>query len=163
MRVKKKHVYVGDFETTVYEGQKRTDVWASALTRLFDKKEKAEVFTSIQETYDYIVNNVHDNCVIYYHNLKFDGSFWLSYLHERGDFTEAYVEGERIKIFEGTRFERTLPQGSFLPTADMPPMSFKYLISDMGAWYSITIKRKDGHIIELRDSLKLIPCSVRNL
>lgn len=163
MRVKKSNVYVGDFETTVYEGQKRTDVWASALTKLFDKQDHAEVFSSLPETYDYICRNLHDNIIIYYHNLKFDGSFWLSYLQERGDFTEAYVEHEGIKIFEGTKFERTLKQGEFLPNDKMPLRSYKYLVSDMGAWYSITIKRHDGRIIELRDSLKLIPCGVAKM
>lgn len=163
MRITKKNTFVGDFETTVYEGQKRTDVWASALTQCFDKKDEVKVFASLPETYNYISRRFNEDIIIFYHNLKFDGSFWLSYLHERGDFKEAYNEKDGLLIYEGTRFERKLPQGEFLPDDKMPKGSFKYLVSDMGAWYTITIKRHDGKIIELRDSLKLIPCSVAKM
>lgn len=163
MRITKKNTFVGDFETTVYEGQTRTDVWASALTQCFDKKDEVKVFASLPETYNYITRRYHEDIIIFYHNLKFDGSFWLSYLHERGDFKEAYNEKDGLLIYEGTRFERRLPQGEFLPDDKMPRGSFKYLVSDMGAWYTITIKRHDGKIIELRDSLKLIPCSVSKM
>jgi hypothetical protein len=40
--------------------------------------------------------------------------------------------------------------------------TFAYVISDMGQWYTITIKTH-GHIIELRDSLKLLPFSVKTI
>lgn len=163
MKLRKKNVYVGDFETTVYEGQQRTDVWASALTRLFDEKDKVEVFSSIGDTYNYIVNKFHEDIVIFYHNLKFDGSFWLAYLNERGDYKEAYEEKEGELLFEGTEFERRRKSGEFLKEKDMPPGTYKYLVSDMGAWYTVTIKTHTGHIIELRDSLKLIPCSVKKM
>lgn len=163
MKITKKNTFVADFETTVYEGQLRTDVWASALAQVFDPKDRVEVFSSLPETYNYITRKFHEDIIIFYHNLKFDGAFWLAYLHERGDYTEAYVPKEGMVIYEGTRFERRLPQGEFMPDDEMPKGSYKYLVSDMGAWYTITIKRHDGRIIELRDSLKLIPCSVRKM
>ena len=159
----KRDIYVGDFETTVYKEQKRTDVWASALTRLFDDTDHVEVHSSIDEAYQYILDNIHANCIIYYHNLKFDGEFWICYLADKLGYKQAYNEKKGLKIYEGTRFERELPQGEFLPDDKMLPCTFKYLISDMGAWYMVTIKRPDGYIIELRDSLKLIPCSVRKM
>ena len=68
---------VGDFETTVYEGQTSTDVWASAIVEL--NTEDVHIFHSLPETFEYIVS-LNSNVCIYYHNLKFDGSFWLSYL-----------------------------------------------------------------------------------
>ena len=68
---------VGDFETTVYEGQTFTEVWASAVVDL--GTEDVKIHHSIRETYNYLYN-LKQNICIYYHNLKFDGSFWLSFL-----------------------------------------------------------------------------------
>ena len=68
---------VGDFETTVYEGQDDTEVWASAIVEMYT--EDVKIFHSIAETYDYLVS-LNCNVCVYYHNLKFDGAFWLSYL-----------------------------------------------------------------------------------
>ena len=44
----------------------------------------------------------------------------------------------------------------------MPNNSFKYSISDKGQWYTITI-RVNKHFIEIRDSLKLLPFSVKRI
>ena len=44
----------------------------------------------------------------------------------------------------------------------MPNKSFKYSISDKGMWYTIALK-VNGHVIELRDSLKLLPFSVKQI
>lgn len=45
----------------------------------------------------------------------------------------------------------------------MPRKSFRFLVSDMGQWYTIIIKNIDGKIIEIRDSLKLLPFSLREI
>ena len=66
-----------DFETTVYKGQTSTEVWASASVELFS--EDVHIFHSIDEQFNYFLSQK-CNIVAYYHNLKFDGSFWLSYL-----------------------------------------------------------------------------------
>ena len=68
---------MGDFETTVYKGQTDTEVWASACVELFT--EDVRIFHSIGEQFDYFTS-LNENLVVYYHNLKFDGAFWLSYL-----------------------------------------------------------------------------------
>lgn len=146
-RKPKSTILVGDFETTVYEGQEETEVWASALVEM--GTEDVEIFHSIEETFAYLLTVRTKSVVVYYHNLKFDGSFWLSYfitvLHMKQAFSPT-VEGtiERIKI------------------EDMPPDSFNYVISSMGQWYCITVKT-NGKIIEFRDSLKLLPFSVRKI
>ena len=70
-------VFVGDFETTVYEGQTYTEVWASALVPLYS--EEVLIHNSIDETYKYLIT-LGTNVLVYYHNLKFDGSFWLDFL-----------------------------------------------------------------------------------
>lgn len=160
---KKKPIYMADFETTVYEDQKRTDVWAAAITRVGDETEHVDVFNSLPAFYDWIITNIDSDMICYFHNLKFDGEFILCYLMERGDYIECFDETTPLTLYEGSRLERTVKQGEFEHDKDMPPGSYKYLISDLGAWYNIKVKRHDGHIIEFRDSLKLIPCSVKKM
>ena len=50
----------------------------------------------------------------------------------------------------------------WLKEKEMPNNSFKYSISDKGQWYTITI-RVNNHFIEIRDSLKLLPFSVKRI
>ncbi len=140
--------FMGDFETTVYSGQTNTEVWASACVELFT--EDVKIFHSIGETFDYLLS-LNSNIVIYYHNLKFDGTFWLSYLMLDTDFKEASV-----------RMSDTADDFFFMNTKEMPDKSFSYSISDMGQWYRIIIKYR-RHIIEIRDSLKLLPFSVKRI
>ena len=42
-------VYMGDFETTVYDGQTETEVWASAVVELYS--EDVNILNSIDETF----------------------------------------------------------------------------------------------------------------
>lgn len=155
-KVRQFEYYVGDFETTVYKGQTDTEVWASALVKF--NSENVTIFHSIGETFDYIKNL--GNVVIYYHNLKFDGSFWLDYLIRDLGFTQAYENyDEYIKALL-TADQSENPEA--IREKNMPNKSFNYIISEMGQWYSIKIKY-NSHIIELRDSLKLLPFSVRQI
>ena len=50
----------------------------------------------------------------------------------------------------------------FMNKKDMPNDSFIYSISEMGQWYSITI-RVHNKYIEIRDSLKLLPFSIKRI
>lgn len=148
MKQREYRYFMGDFETTVYKGQVNTEVWASALVELFS--DKVTILHSIAETFDYLVS-LNCNVVVYYHNLKFDGAFWLSYLLVDKKFTQAYDKigdketdvkwKQQFKMFNNT---------------------FKYTISDRGMWYSIVVKVKN-HFIEIRDSLKLLPFSVKRI
>ena len=72
-----KRIFVGDFETTVYKNQTFTEVWASALVELYT--EDVIIHHSIKDTFEYLAS-IPGNVLIYYHNLKFDGAFYLSYL-----------------------------------------------------------------------------------
>ena len=47
-------VLVGDFETTVYEGQLSTEVWASAVVEL--GTEDVKIHHSIAETWEYLIS-----------------------------------------------------------------------------------------------------------
>lgn len=139
---------MSDFETTVYKGQVNTEVWASASVELFT--EDVHIFHGIEDQFNYFVS-LNDNIVVYYHNLKFDGGFWLSFLLVDLGFKQAY---ESLGNEEN--------QVQWLKERDMPNNSFKYSISDKGMWYTIII-RTHGHFIEIRDSLKLLPFSVKKI
>ena len=146
MRTREYRYFVGDFETTVYKGQVNTEVWASALVEF--NTEDVAIFHSIEETFNFLCS-LNCNLCIYYHNLKFDGSFWLSYLLVDLGFQQAF---DRISETEvKSKAEK-----------EMKNNTFKYTISDMGQWYTMIIK-VNNHIIELRDSLKLLPFSVRRI
>lgn len=146
MRIKKYKYFMCDFETTVYEGQEHTEVWASASCELFT--EKVKIFHSIAEQFNYFVS-LNENIVGFYHNLKFDGTFWLSYL-----LNDLHMEQACVKESDDCY--------TWLHEKDMKNNTFKYSISDRGQWYTIIIK-KNNHFIEFRDSLKLLPFSVKRI
>ena len=59
--------YVGDFETTVFDGQTSTEVWASACVEL--NTEDVKIFHSIDEQWKFFCDIVYrDNCdlTVYY-------------------------------------------------------------------------------------------------
>lgn len=148
MKVRKYKYFVGDFETTVYKGQVNTEVWASASVEMFT--EDVNIFHSIGEQFEYF-RSLKSNIICYYHNLKFDGAFWLSYLLVELGLEQAHEQAtEDINDFR------------FLPNKDMLNNTFTYSISNMGQWYRITVKIND-FIIEIRDSLKLLPFSVKRI
>lgn len=145
---KKYRYFSADFETTVYEGQERTEVWAAACVELFT--EDVSIFHSIGELYDYLVS-LECNLCVYFHNLKFDGAFWLSYLMDDLEMQQALYHQDSTDHYP-----------EFIDKKKMQNNTFEYVISDMGQWYTITIKTHN-HYIELRDSLKLLPFSVKRI
>ena len=148
MKVKKFRYFACDFETTVYDGQEHTEVWASAISELFTD-ETVIIHHSIGETLDYFIG-LDCNVCCYYHNLKFDGSFCLSYLLLERQYRQAYIQKGQENLVE------------WLHDNEMPDRSFKYSISDKGQWYSIII-HINKHYIEIRDSLKLLPFSIKKI
>lgn len=135
MRIRNYKYYVCDFETTVYKGQQYTEVWAAAVVEL--NTEDVTILHSIQDFLGYIFS-LNVNIVGYFHNLKFDGNFIIDWLL-RNDYKWNRVAEGKMKTNE-----------------------FKCAISDRGAWYTITIK-KGQTVIEFRDSLKLLPFSVKRI
>lgn len=149
MRSDKWRAFSADFETTVDEDtstQTSTEVWAAASVELWT--EDVMVFHSIGELFHYYLS-LKENIVVYFHNLKFDGNFWLYYLLHDAGYKQSYDCDEN-----------DVAHGKFRNNGQMQNKSFKYSISDMGQWYTMTIKT-DGHYIELRDSLKLLPFSLK--
>lgn len=137
-----------DFETTVYEEQEFTEVWAGAWVELY--QEETHIQGSIQGFFQ-DVRKLSGNLCLYFHNLKFDGHFILDYLMHRNTCKRACIQhSEKYSDI------------SWLKDRDMPNDSYKYSISDKGQWYTITWKI-DRRIIEIRDSLKLMPMSLARL
>lgn len=150
MRTRKYKFFVGDFETTVFEGQTYTEVWASACVELYS--DDVHIFHSIQEQFDYFCS-LDANIICYYHNLKFDGEYWLSYLINRTNIKQALndpaIPGDITSVSFGDIFH-------------LENNTFCYSISSLGQWYRIMIK-VNNKIIEFRDSLKLLPFSVKRI
>lgn len=150
-RTKQKVIYACDFETTVYDGQTSTEVWSSAIcpvrteTDIHGKYVKPRatasdviVHHSIEQTYQWIIERG-EACIMYYHNLKFDGAFWLDFLLKHGWEYQKRESKEKLE-----------------------PYHIETCISDLGQWYFIRLYF-EGFEVELRDSLKLLPLSLRAL
>lgn len=157
MKNRKSRVFACDFETTVYAGQVHTEVWAAASVELFT--EDVNIFHSIEELFEYF-KKLKSNIICYFHNLKFDGSFWLSYLLVDLGYKQAAV---RKSDGSEELNEEDVNDFKWLDQWDMPTKSFVYSISDMGQWYRIIVKISDRHYLEIRDSLKLLPFSVARI
>ena len=143
-----------DFETTVWDEdtikrlgeQTYTEVWASAVVEL--GSEDVQIFHSIDETFEYF-RSLKGNLVCYYHNLKFDGNFWLYYFLNVKHWKQAtYKTGDDEYDI------------AWVESKNMMNNTFEYSVSDRGQWYTITFK-VDNFIVQLRDSLKLLPFSVK--
>ena len=141
---------MGDFETTVYKGQVNTEVWASAVVEF--NTEDVKIFHSIGETFDYLVS-LDSDIIIYYHNLKFDGAFWLSYL---------MVDLAWQPAAHVPKPDESTSEFEWILMKNMRNKTYTYSISDMGQWYRIVIKVNDRYI-EIRDSLKLLPFKVSRI
>lgn len=119
-----------DFETTVDPNDCR--VWAACAVEI-ESGEVLHLGNSIEGFFEFLADK---NTVCYFHNLKFDGEFIVSYLLEQG-------------------FERS---------DNREPRTFSTLISDMGQWYEITVvfekKNKKYKKVVFRDSLKKLPFKV---
>lgn len=130
-------IYMADFETragdrAISEGV--TFVWAWGLVEL-GKPESRVTGNTIA---DFITYCRHlGDCVIYFHNLKFDGNFVVDYLLRNG--------------FNHTT-ERHLKRGQF-----------STVISESGVWYEVKFCTGYRNTITLHDSLKKLPFTVRQI
>lgn len=132
MKTKRKE-YVADFETTTKLEDCR--VWCFSITEI-GNEENTVVGKTITDFFNLISNL--GNVVIYFHNLRFDCQFILSYI-----LTNGYTHVDDKKY--------------------MKPKTFTSLISGLGIFYSIEIKLENGNLITFYDSYKKIPRPVRNI
>ena len=131
--------WTADFETTTDENDCR--VWAFSLCNI-ENYGIFEYGTSIEEFFNWIWQHDKENLKIWFHNLRFDGFYIISYLMASG-FTWIPSPKERKN------------------------MTFTTLISDMGQYYSITVylKVKGHHTqkVTFYDSMKIFNFSVENV
>ena len=139
-------IYACDFETTVYEGQEDTQVWAAVFAEIMGE-DTAHIFGNIKSFFEYFFGLLEfDNILLYFHNLKFDGYFILYYFLHDLKWKQAFDETTK----------------RFVDRKDMHNKMIKYSISDIGQWYTILIKYK-SHYIEIRDSYKLLPFALEKI
>lgn len=127
-------IFSADFETTTDPNDCR--VWAIGLFEIFSK-DNFIYSNNIDYLFEFL-NNQKEKTVLYFHNLKFDGEFIIDYLLRNG---YCHVEDKK----------------------GMTNNEFTTLISDMGAFYSITIKMEKGNTVEILNSLKILPFSVAEI
>lgn len=124
--------YTADFETTTDENDCR--VWAYAMCNI-DDPEEFIYGNSIDEFFDMCKDYLH-NYKIWFHNLKFDGTFILNYLHTHG---YKWIADKKERANN----------------------TYTTLITDMGQFYSIVVYFKvDKHHtnkVEFYDSYKIFP------
>lgn len=125
--------FMADFESTTDVDDCR--LWAWGALEILKQKEYVEG-TDIDSFMNWLLKQ---NCDIYFHNLKFDGSFIVNWLlHNGWEYDESGLNG-----------------------------TFKVVISGMGQWYMIDIGlgyvgKTKKHIV-VYDSLKKIPLPVRSI
>lgn len=127
--------YVADFETTTekhYELYGLTEVWLYAIS---DDNGKIINWGSNIDLFMLYIKNLKDS-IIYFHNLKFDGSFILTWLIENGfEYKDRLFKKDN--------------------------KGYTCLISEEGQYYQITINFKKGVQVVIQDSLKLLPFQLR--
>ena len=150
MRIKNFQYFMCDFETTVYDEQEYTEVWAAALVPFYT--EDVQIFHSIGDFFRYVFRGTEGNVCLYFHNLKFDGFFILNYLMDQLHWQPAITadsDPDQLKI-------------EWVPEYRMRNKTFQYMITEQGQFYKIALKQGKRHI-EIRDSLKLLPFSVKEI
>ena len=126
----KRTVWVADFETTTKADDCRVWAWGMANVDTAETPWDVEMGIDMKSFVDRVSKMP---AVVYFHNLAFDGIFLIDHLFRQG-------------------FEHV----------DKNPRKWEFstLISNMGAFYSITVQWPSGHRTEFRDSLKKLPFKV---
>ena len=123
--------YSADFETAVWLPEE-SFVWAWAVSEI-GNEENITIENNLSSFMEFLEKNT--GSIFYFHNLKFDGEFIISYLLENG--------------FEWVK-DKT----------EAKDRSFSTLISDFGVFYQIVIYFRKKKKVTIIDSLKIIPFSV---
>ena len=131
-------LFTADFETTTDPNDCR--VWAWAMCEIGDT-DNFKYGNSIDSMFEYI-KSIEGNHKIFWHNIKFDGSYLVSWLYKQGFEYVASPKERRSN-------------------------TFTTLISSMGQWYSIEIffkvEGKKCHRVKMLDSLKIFNFSVDDI
>lgn len=131
--MEKRKSYVADFETTTNLEDCR--VWCFSISEI-GNEENTIVGKTIVDFFNHI--STLGSCIIYFHNLRFDAQFILSYILNNG---YTHVQDKKY----------------------MRRKTFTSLISGLGVFYSIEVKLENGNLITFYDSLKKIPRPVKQI
>lgn len=131
--------FTADFETNVDENDCR--VWAYAICEV-DDPSNFIYGNNIDDFINWCANKK-ENYLLWFHNLKYDGEYIVSYLLHNG--------------YECIKDKK-----------DRRDKTFTCLISDMGQWYSIEIffdtkNKKHINKVTIYDSLKILNFSVEQI
>lgn len=151
-----KAVLACDFETTT-DNPDNVQVWSAEYIAVGSQNAKPNHETNIKDfmnDLEFMANGVY--IIAYFHNLKFDGSYILDYMTSHPSkyhpFSyESYDNREHLLDRDGMEYISKMKKGDYT-----------YMISDKNVMYSITLKTSNGYI-EFRDSLKLLPFSLRKI
>lgn len=135
------NIYMCDFETRAGElaiKEEKTWVWAWGMCPIKNPNEFHHG-SSISSFMGWLLS-LKSKSTVYFHNLKFDGSFIIDYLLKQG-FTYN-PNSKKVKCRE-----------------------FSIMMSDMGTLYTITVGLRCGsrQRVEIRDSFKKLPFSVERI
>lgn len=152
--------WVADFETTVYKNQDYTEVWAAAVCSGADSDDGV-VFNNIHDFIEYCLKLPDEKPIIYFHNLAFDGQFILYYLYSKSSgYTQQlealpHLAGERHRDSDWIDYK-------WKDRKKWNNRAYSFALSEQNKFYFIRIK-KGSKTIEFRDSLKLLPMSVKEI
>lgn len=146
-RIRRDYIFAGDFETSIpkltrddfqcdkdfntYLKETGSRVWLASITTI-DEREDNMIFkdtthTALENFMEWVINV---GGVYYFHNLKFDAQFMISYLYKAG-------------------------YACYAPTEKLTEKSFTILMDDLGAFYSMEIVSEGGIHSKFHDSMKL--------
>lgn len=132
------NIYCADFETTTDVEDCR--VWAYALHKIINSEKIVHIGNSIEDFFAELKKK-NSSIIIYFHNLKFDGNFIISYLLKNG-----YIYTDKREKEEKT---------------------FSCLIDGRNTFFNIKVNLRNtrGNIItiEFRDSYKKLPMSIKEM
>lgn len=136
-------IYVADFETSWERDLSRTWVWAACIMDMYTLT--YNLTGNIEDFVKHIgsLGEKGDKILIYFHNLKFDGSFIMD------------------SVIKAGKFKRN-DSAAFCAKVKLKKNEYCEMIDGMGRWYRVKFKI-NGRIIEFRDSAKLLPMSVREI
>lgn len=143
MKISERRFLMADFETSTEAWLTRDNGWTRVwLWGLYDiDTDNFEYGIDLDSFMNRIlIKDKLGNPIIYFHNLKYDGSYIVWWLFSQG----------------------------FIYDEDMSnAMTFRTCISDMGQWYFVEVciykHRNQKYVIRIQDSLKKIPLPVREI
>lgn len=154
---------VSDFETTT-DNPLHVKVWSAESidlgTQTKSVPESCVHQTNIADYINYIVSRAAtNNVVVYFHNLKFDGSYILDYL----EHSNIYQPNVHVAYDSNAdKATTTLVDNEGESKYKMPADTYTYTVNNKNVMYSIFMS-VNGHFVEFRDSLKLLPFPLRKI